>query len=460
MMIKDREHLTFSGISVEKIQLLCLLFLGVVDFLMVTVSPLRPWLAEFMVQQYLVVPALLFVGAALTTRQSPEAVRMLLLGIVMVIWLALAQCAQRLAWEDPKNITMWWAAYLLAFPFAAVTGKDRGLRMMGMVAIAISVVMTLCSVLLLLDILPLFLTESVIWDNKGRLVAMGHPNISGWLFMLGIAFSLGLSFEAKNKWVRGGLLAAGGLQFLMQALTNSRTSNLMTCVLIAGAAFFWISRGGWKRMVLGAVTAAVVVVSLFLLSDAVYKQNYERLMTAQTSTQEQSQKPVAEESSSSGTGGDAQKAQLSARNSFWKDLKTFTGRTSIWKAGIQALKDHPDYLLRGTFSVGGAITEGGNSFGVMHAHNAWMEMLIGFGLPALLLALCFTFLAIRGIFRTLISRESTMMHKCVAMLTGCMLVAGILEPFLFTGYSYCHFISVMFLLCTGYLNHWQKVLKA
>lgn len=463
MMIKSKERLEFSGLSVEKVQFFCLLFLGLADFLIVTVSPLFPWLAEFMVNQYLVIPAVLFVGASLTVRQSPAAVRALLLGAVTVVWLAVAQCAQRQAWGNPQSTTMWWPAYLLAFPFAAVVkdgDRKKGLWLLGAAAIAISMVMTVCSMMLSVYILPDFLAEAVEWDNEGRLVAMNHPNLSGWLFMLGIAFSIGLSFEVKNKWIRVGLLGAAVLQLMMQALTNSRTSNLMTCALIAGVVFFCIYRGGWKRFLIGILAAGVVVGSLFVMSSNFYKWNYARL-TAPAVSQSEEEVPATEPERSSPSAVEEENPPeiTRTRNSFWADLKTFTGRTGIWKAGIQALKDNPVYMLRGVDYVGSAIEAAGNPFGVLHSHNAWLEILVGFGIPALLLSLVFTFLAVRGVLVMLFSRRSSMLQKCVAMLVGCMLVAGILEPFLFTPYFYCHFISVMFLLCTGYLDRWQAALR-
>lgn len=454
--MKDRKNVSCQGISPRKIQFACLLLLGVAEFLLVTVSPLRPWLGEYMVQSYLVVPALVFLGASLTTELTFSGVRALLAGTIITAWIVLAKCAQQLAWEGPANYSMWWAAYLMAFPFAAVVrdGKTQsGLKLMAIMSVAVSAVMSVCSFLLILDGLPRFLSEAVQWDNEGRLVAMGHPNISGWLFMMGISFTLGFSFLAKKRWCKIALAAAAAVQLAVQSLTNSRTTTLMTCAVVAGVVFFYIYRGGWKRFVLGALAAVMVLGGLFKLSDVIYKKNYERL-TAPASVQQEER-----ERSSPSQANEDTVEQLTKRNSFLHDLKTFTGRTGIWKAAFKALRDEPVLLLRGTEHVSAAIEEGGNPFGVLHSHNSWIEMLVGFGVPGLLLALYFTFLAVRGSLRVLFSWVSSMWQKSVSLLVLCMLVAGILEPFLFTGYLYCQFPMMIFFLCTGYLDQWQEELR-
>lgn len=488
MQIQSKNKLEFTGISVEKLQFFCLLLLGVLDFLTVTVGKIRPDASEFFVEHFLMAPALLFLGASLTTRLSRAAVIDLILGVVTLVWMALCQCIQAQNWELMDNLTLFWPIYLLVFPFASVTRDSKaqkGLRTMALIAVALSMVMVLFSAMLSVYILPPFLRESVEWDNEGRLAVLGHPNIAGWMFMIGIAFTVGFFFEAKNKWLKLILLGAAGAQLLMQALTNSRTSIILTDVLVGGALFFYIFRGGWKQFVLGMLAAVVLAGSLFLGADAMYDWNHDRLAEAIAIWQEQA---AAEEAAKAAAeaADEAAKAEtaeveaeeegsdeeqdigqvvnvpstgLRTRGGFWEHLGSFNGRTSIWKGAFNTMGARPEILLHGTAQVGVTAAEGGCHFGVMHLHNSWIQMLVGFGIPGLLVALYLTFLALRGTLWMLFSSHSSLWQKCVAMLMGCMLLAGFLEPYLFTGYTYCHFITVMAMMCIGYLNHWYRLLK-
>lgn len=466
---------------------------------MVTMAPLRQHLADFMVETYLVIPALLFVGASITTRLSRAAVQDLLTGLAALLWFAFAQCLQCLSWEAVDNLSLWWSIYLLAFPFAAVLkdgAAQAGLRFLAVTAIVVSLVMTLCSILLTLDILPLFLSEAVVWDDEGRLAVFTHPNCAGWMLMIGIGFTLAFLFQARNKGIRAALLAGGILQFLALALTNSRTTIVLSCALIAGTTFLRLPRTGWKQHLAGALGALILMGTLFLLSDAVYDWNHGRLLedsmarlAAEQAAAEQAAAETAPVEFIEDAGEypadeeDWTEAETEenfeipetfpeetkparpevwvtkTRNSFGSDFWTMNNRTGIWSSAINTMNANPIYWFRGAAQPGVTAIEGGNDFGVMHLHNAWIQMLVGFGVPGLLIALYFTFLALRGALWALIGKGSSMWQKSVALLMLCMLVAGMLEPFLFTGYLYCHFITVVSMMCIGYLNHWYRLRK-
>lgn len=502
-MSKRQRTLEYPGFTSRQVQIACLIVVGVIEFLLYTVNPLRPQLGEFMVEQFTVVPVLIFLGATLTQRQTKAGTIALILGGITVAWMSLAQCAQVLAWEDSRNLSMLWAAYLLAFPFAAVTqdGERRnGLWILGGAAAACSLAAGIGGILLMLDALPNFLKSIIVWDKELRLVAFSHPNIGGWMLMIGIAFTVTFGVQAKKKWLRFGLWTLAGVELAVMALANSRASTLMTCAFIGGVIFFSIWKKGWKQFLTGLLAAVIVVVGLFSLSTVVYKANFahqmevlqqeaaEREAAEKAAEAVQTPEPTAPEAADE-TDAAAETVQadsdqevpleetaaeeavqnepveeeqmlrpeeVSKRRSFWTDLASLTGRTGIWKAGIQAVKDNPTILLRGTTYISEAVKAGGNSFGVLHTHNAWLEMLLAFGLPGLLMALIFTAMSIWGIVRVIFRQQRDIIQVCVAMIAGCMLVAGILEPFLFTSYIYCHFYPVIFFLCNGYLLVWQK----
>lgn len=378
----------------------------------------------------------------------------------MIILLAVSQWLQYLSAQHPANISMWWPAYLLAFPFPAATRDcgQKGLRLMGATAVAVSVVSVLYSLMLILNILPDFMESAVFWTGEARLRTIEHPNVTGWVFMLGVAFSAGFFFRTKNKTYRILLVVAIALQLLMQGLTNGRTSTLMTCAIIGGTVFFCIWNGGWKRFLLGLIAAFIVVFALFSLADFVYDKNHDKLAAKSIAEQIEQAAQATEEgavSKQEKVPSEPPKSATATRNSFLQDLKSLTGRSVIWGDAFRSLREHPQYLLWGTADIPAALPTWQNP----HAHNAWIQMLLGFGIPALLLSLIFTFLAARGALVVLFSRKTDMCQKVVAMLVGAMLVAGIMEPFLFTAYYANHFFTVVFMLCIGYLEEWRLQLK-
>lgn len=457
----------YRAASVPQLQFACLALLGVMEFLWITVGQIIPRLGFFAVQQYMVIPGLLFLGISLTVPHSRQTRRNFLVAAAMIIWLGIAQSAQRMAWEDPKNISMWWSIYLLAFPYASAvdeTGRRKGLDFMSWTMIGASCLLCIYTLLLVLGILPGFLAEAVYWDGP-RLLVMWHPDISSCVFMIGVGFCLGYAFRVKNPWGRAGLLLAAMGQFLAMALTNCRTSILMTCVMAGGAAFLAIYRKGWKRFLTGILAALVICGALFAVSDKVYDANHERLLADYLEQLDAAEAENAAASSSEGSSAPAAAPRptalksTSGQGTFLHDLKTFNGRTGIWKAVVRIVRKQPEYLLRGTVNISEAITLGGNSFVAEGAHNDWLQMLIGFGIPGLLFALYFTFLAVRGAVVVFFSARSTMWQKCMVMIEVCLLVAAFLGQFIFSGNAFGHFTCVIFFLLTGYLDQWQLALR-
>lgn len=447
-MKKRYDEIILSGLAPEKVQFGCLALLAVVDFSMMTLFVKNTWYFTFPISNYLVVFASAFIGASLVSKLSRSAVRNFLVGGVMVAWLTFAQWIQHVRMENPDTISMWWMAYLLAFPFAAAT-KDqaqKGLRLIGGTAVAASLLSAVYAVLLTLGVLPGFMSKVIYFDFNGRLITQYHPVISGWVFMIGIAFSVGFFFRTKNKYIRAGLALAVVVQFSMQSLTNSRAPTMMSCAIIAGAVFFSILRGEWKRFLVGLLAAVVVVGALFTASDALYERNYRKL--EQQVEQEIAQAAEAGEEADEGK-------ELRARRGLLSDMKNLNNRTNIWINAFQALEEHPQYIVRGTAHISEALTRWNNP----NTHNSWLEMLLGFGVPALLISLWFTFVAARGALLILFSSKTDLWQKVVAMLVGAMLIAGILEPFLFAAYYTNHFITVVFMMSIGYLDEWRLQLK-
>lgn len=445
------EHKSTALLSARKLQVICLTAAGLMELFLITCGPAMNYAGYYIVQNFLVVPGLVFLGVTLTQELTPAGKRDLLVGLGMVVWLTIAQLLHRMAGTKPANIGMWWSAYLLAFPFAAGVRKDerkRGFRIMAAIYVAAALTMSLYAALLMVDLVPGFLMGEVRWDGT-RLMALWHPNIIACILMIGIALCLGACFGTEKKAVRGAALAAVAVQFLTLALTNCRTSILMTCALMAGVLFFRIVGKSWKRFAAACLAAVAAFVLLFALSDLVYEKNSEILVSQYIAEMEEEI-------------GDEEEVELpthNAQGALLDDLRTLNGRTWIWRSALRSLRADPTLLISGTEAVGETVSAGGLPFTVEHAHNSWAQILMGFGLPGLLFALYFTWMAVRDAFCLLFLAKSSMGQKCVSMLTLCILMAGFLEPMLFTGYVYYQFINLFFFLCVGYQNAWRQELR-
>lgn len=470
----------------RRAQFVFLLMAGGLEFLLITVEGLFSGMGYFLVETYIILPGLLFFGSAVSQKQTKQAKWRLGLSLAMVLWFLVVQFQHKLTYGEAQPLGLFLPIYLLAFPFGAVTedgGKNRGLTLIGGIFTAASLVLVLYSGLLLLDCVPQSMEGNVYWDGA-RLHPLWHSNIAACVFMIGIAFCLSFLFQARKTGQKVLWGAAIAVQFLAMALTNCRTTLLMTCALLGGTVFFVIFKGGWKRFILGLAAALVVMAASFAASGAVYDLHTEnqiaKLTAQQTQEQEAAiaqttpaQETVAEQPSETAAPAEEPTNQVltqdqatgevtitgnSGQGTLGSDLKTLNGRTFIWQSALTALENEPDLKLWGTEYVG-LLLSVYNPFPVEHAHNSWMQVLMRMGVPGLVLALVFTGLAVFSAVRLLWRADAPLWKKILAMLELCLLVAGFLEPYLFVSSTFYHFIDFLFFFCLGYLDQWQARLR-
>ena len=70
--------------------------------------------------------------------------------------------------------------------------------------------------------------------------------------------------------------------------------------------------------------------------------------------------------------------------------------------------------------------------------------------------LIFTGIAVWNIWFVFWGKRNTLSQKVIAMLTVCLLVSAMMEPYLFITDNYYHHIDFIFFLCLGYLVHWRS----
>lgn len=478
--------------SRKNIQLICLVAAGMVPFAAMLVDALFPGLGLYLAQKLIIVPCLLFFGSALTQPLSPMAKKGMLLSAVSVLWYAAAQLQHHLNHMETGNFGLFAVAYLLAFPFAMVTedGEENvGLKWIGGIHVAFSLLMAGLTALLLLEAVPSFLSSRVLWAGA-RASVFWHPNGSAFVLMLGIGFSLYFLAQQKNKWKKYAMGVLIALQFCTITLTNSRTTIFLSCALIAGTVFFAIWKGSWKQFLAGAVAAvAILAILLFAYNglfdlhkqaqiDKLLKQEEQKTEQVQNQPAPAVTKPKAEKQSTEEDQKTTEEAPKTKNNqklrvdkktgeitivgaggtnqkSLSKDLGSLNGRTKIWKAAFSALRDNPVIGIWGTYYVSAEISFR-NSFNVVNAHNSWIQALMLLGIPGLLVTVAYTVIAVWNLWALMWRKDEDISKKIVAMIVICLLLASVLEAYLFTGEDITNCENFLFFLCAGYLVQWNQ----
>ena len=441
--------------------LILLATVGVMEFLYISAESLFSYIGYYLTEDYLIVPCLLFVGMALAGNLTAFARRRLLLSGLTITWFVFAQIIHKLSGMGTHPIATVFFVYLMAFPFASVAEdrENRGLKLISILFVAACLVLTGYVLLLVLDAVPEMLKQILYWDGT-RLHVLWHSNISACFFMIAIGFAVSLGLQTKKLWVKLAVVPVSGLLFVAMALTNCRTTLLMTCAFFGATVFFaMIQKGGWKRIVAGLVAALVIAAGSFWLSGEIFAQNSARIQRdlAAKIQSEGSVENIRGEVIVNEETGEVNIVSENQQKSLTNDMRTLNGRTWIWKGALKAVREDKRIALWGTEDVAPAVSR--NFFTeVVHSHNSWMEVLMRLGVPGLMLALVYTGLAIYSAWMLVWSRHAELWKKVLAMLTICVMVAGFLEPYLFITNVYYHVTDFIFFFLVGYLDYWRAQL--
>ncbi len=446
-----------EGASEKNFPLLLMLVVGVLEFLFITLEAQFSGLGYYLAETYVIVPCLLFLGIVLQKRQTPFARRRLMLAVAMVTWFVMVQCIHKLSGMENHPMATVFMVYLMAFPFAALS-EDRdntGLLWIGGIFAAASLVLVVYSALLMLGLIPAKMGRYIRWDGA-RLNPLWHPNVAASYFMMGIGFCTAFCALVRKTWAKVVLIVLILIQMVAMALTNCRTTLLLTGALLGGTLFFQIFRkGGWKRFVLGLMVAGLLLVGSFKVAGKIFQWNNDRLMTSFSTAQEE---PEAEATDTKEVFILEDTGVLTGENEqrdLAKDMRSLNGRTLIWKSALSAIRDNKRLALWGTEYVGTVVSVY-NPFEVLHSHNSWMETLMRMGIPGLAMALVFTLLSAWSAAKLLLSPATELWKKIVAMLAMCVMASGFLEPYLFITNVYYHVTDFMFFFLTGYLDFWSN----
>ena len=440
-----------SECRARRIQFLCLLAVLLIALVFFLLEDRASGLAYLLAERWMALPAMAFLGASLCREGDHR--WQLYAGLAMIALFFLIQVLHLVLESEAKQIGTFVCAYGLCFPFAAATRDEKaqvGLKWMAGLFLTVGAVLTVYTMLLLLNAVPEYLKNYVYWDGS-RLFAMGHPNICATLLMISMVFCAGFALQSGKLWVKIGLAILMLAQFFALSLTNGRTTIIMTCLLLGGIVFCVIRGRGWKRAIVAILAAVVVMAAAFGLSRAVYGWNQGRLLQLQAPAVSSAEAAAPQTETTSDTPAlvsDEYQGTLSG------DLKTLNGRTHIWKTALEALGENPRVKFIGTEYVE-MILSRNEPLPLYHTHNSWLEALYRMGLPGLAAALVITVLTVWSALVTL-WRNTDLWKSCVALLSLCLLGCAMLEPYLFVADVSYFYLDFLFLMCLGYLCLWRK----
>lgn len=406
------------------------------------------------VQYYSAPVALLFCGYTLRRYRKPC---VYWLGAAFIGWFILSRI---LAGELYLENSYWHLAgllvtYALAFPFAYATEDAQRRKGIIMVAVVLSVSFTLFA---LLSIIGILTGQNIVlpWLNSefgihnAKLYANQHSNGSAILFLIGMLFTFFWMFKLRRRQ----LIAPGVMMCLICyagiALTVSRTVMIECSLALGTLAGLAVWRSGIRSGKL-RFAAALTVGLVFLLLSYMGYHAIARIPTLLTSHAAAQTVQQAEKTTQ----------LVIAKRPLLDSLGTLSGRTQIYAAIIPMFRDHPQALLITGFLNSELV-------GVLHQyipaehvhmHNAWLQTLVNMGVPGLLLALCFTWLAVRSGLRTLLfwGKRTTADDKVLALMVLLLLVNSMFECVIFT--ETFNIGNVTFFLTLGYLLELERRLK-
>ena len=423
----------------------CLTATGILHVLtMVFVCSMGPSLQSFMVM-LLNGTAALFLGTVLTRPRPRTAEPLLMLGMGFFLWtvvlelLNLRDFSLFFHYEPRFPMNTFLCEYLMLLPMAAMldeNGRDRGLKVYFSCFFAGLAVYIVLGLMLATDTLPEKLSSIILWRGT-RLGLMWHPNVLSGLLLVGFGVTLTLGWAVR--WLRIPMVLLAAVEYYLMALTNTRTVTIMAACIAGGVVFFLIygNHISWKRFLVGLLAAVLVIGLMFSISTMIYSSHVEHFTTDSQELE--------------------QALWQAGQGSLRSDFTDFNSRGGIWKGALRAIKDHPAILFRGTWDIGGLISPY-NAFRVSHAHNAWLQTLMGTGLVGLGFCLVLTWLAVKNILLVWFVKESTMYQKIVGLMTTAIMGAQMMEVYIFYTQFPHSGVQAAYMLCVGYLVYWGKTL--
>ena len=344
------------------------------------------------------------------------------------------------------------------------------------------------------------LSDRAIGIFDGRLYVFTlHPNEVACLFV-GVLFWAAYLIAAARRPLSRVLLAAACLcLYAGIALTDSTTGKLSTSVGLGLTVMLLLKRYGRGKNPLKAVytviiACAVAVIAMAGFSGVVRAASYalrrpkpaltirmpEPIVTPVSQEREQSvdmPNSIESEGEPSSDAPDSVETKTEPSSDMpdsveaealdvvpvARDMRpnfgTFSDRTSIWKAGLDAIRNHPRILLMGmTDGQAARVPKTALNRDIYHMHNAWMEMLLLGGIPGLLLYVLFCVQLVAQCVKVYFNKKQPFSTRMLAIGPAVLLIHCLMEIYpAFAGTAMDMVFALLAGAFTAMSRHAQRV---
>lgn len=438
------KNFSFQQIPLHVLELGCLVLVGVLEIFPMIFSHFLSGASTLFLVGCQNAVAALFVGITFREHHSRESRKLFLIFFAMMIWTGFLQILDLKNFEIVSNYLPRFALYTLVCEYGMMLPmgcllKGRksiwGIEILGTIFIAGTFLLSFLTILLYMNITPGNLSLLLHWWGS-QLSLMWNPNILAHILLIGMTFSMILVCIVKPLWAKVLLGFHAVVEFLLLSVTDSLSTILMACCLLGGLAFFLSYKShtfSLRKFLISILIALLVISLLFMLSSAIYKGQILHLSTSTKNPQE--------------IIDDAHPSSL--RN----DFKNFSGRSVVWRCSFLQIFDHPSILLLGNEDIGALISaEAGRP--ISHSHNAWLQALMGLGIPGLAIALYITCFTIKNCFILCFLRDTKMYQKIVCLFLLALMGTQFCEPYIFYAEFPANFTNMVFLFFVGYTVYW------
>lgn len=441
MQLKPLSAKTDSG---KMLQLACLAVLGLIQAITMIYGDLVGEACAVFLVMIIHVAGALFLGVSIAHSQNRAAKKLLWMGLGFCLWIVFLQIGdffQGMLLSDyvPRfQHHTFLCEYLVLLPAAALLDeKDgyAGLKVFGMCFLTGILGYMLLTAALMWGSVPQSLAGAMYWRGS-RLSNAWHSNVLAGILLagLGITLSFAFSFRRLYEKILWGIFSAA--EFYMIILTNARAVTIMTSCILGGIVFCLIYRGTPRSLLLGLAAAVLTIGVVFGCTVAVYKIHTENFTVEMA---------AAEGSMVNGGQG-----------SVLQDMKSFNNRDKIWGAVLHAVRDHRSVFLFGTANISELLSQ--YFYPLEHAHNSWLQILVGLGIVGFGFALYLTWLTMKNAFLLIFTKKASIAQKIVSLTAVALLGAEFFEVYIFYTAYPTNMIQAAFMLCAGYTIYWGMML--
>lgn len=327
--------------------------------------------------------------------------------------------------EDLPYVAPIFTVALLCYPLAHIVPKERRVKTFNLLA-WLWVIPVVCTAIVAI---ALALSGTVLYRADGapmglagkRLWFICDPNMYGILCCTALSLVFYLQLAKRRSFVRALLTLMAICLFAALSLTDCRSAK--TALLIV--AFFFAALPIWQllhkkkkavRLLAGGLGGAVFCIALAFGYRGVsagmnrliaYRDGYVKVAAPTESVQDDAGVMAAEDPET-----------VAARG--FQDMRNVDMRLGIWAYALGRVPDEWDVLLRGATPALVRSLFFDPELGFTHLHNAYLDVLLGYGIPGLIVLAVFILSLFTSLCRLLFSPRSDLPLQ-LRLLTGLVL---------------------------------------